>query len=45
MRGALMHDGDPIVAVVLEWLYDLSCGKQESAKCQNKQCARRPNVW
>jgi hypothetical protein len=19
--------------------------KQESAKCQNKQCARRPNVW
>ena len=33
------------VAVGRGRLYDLSCRKQESAKCQNKQYARRPNGW
>ena len=33
------------VAVVCGRLYDRSCRRQESAKCQNKQCARRQNVW
>ena len=33
------------VAVGRGRLYDQSCRKQESAKCQNKQHARRPNGW
>jgi hypothetical protein len=45
--GRVMRDGDPnkFVAVGRGRLYDLSCRKQESAKCQNKQCARRQNGW